>query len=264
MRISGARVLLTGATGGLGGAIARDLRAAGARLVLTGRRAELLEALTRELDAQLVTADLSTQEGIDAVVAAGGAVDILVANAALPGSGRLQTLAVEEIDRIIDVNLRAPVLLTHALAPGMAERGAGHIALISSLAGKAATPGTAMYNATKFGLRGFALAIRQELRDAGIGVSLISPGFISEAGMFADSGVKLPFYLGTVSPQHVARLVRRAIERDRSEIDVGAPAVLAGARFAHLAPELAARLSARLGSNAITDRFAEGQSDKRS
>ena len=263
MEISGRTVLLTGATGGLGGAIARDMSGAGAQLVLSGRRTEVLEPLASELGARFVTADLSEPADVDRLVTETGAIDILIANAALPGTGRLLDLSTDEIDRVLDVNLRAPIMLTRALAPGMAQRGGGHIVLISSLAGKAATPGTSMYNSSKFGLRGFALAMRQELRSSAVGVSLVSPGFISEAGMFADAGVKLPPGMGTVSPEHVARCVRRAIERDRAEVDVASVGVLAGARFAYFAPEIAARLSARLGTDSITDRFAEGQTEKR-
>jgi short-subunit dehydrogenase len=263
MEISGRTVLLTGATGGLGGAIARDLSRAGAQLVLSGRRTEVLDPLASELGARMVTADLTVPSDVDRLVEEAGAIDILIANAALPGTGRLLDLSTDEIDRVLEVNLRAPIMLTRAIAPAMARRGGGQIVLISSLAGKAATPGTSMYNSSKFGLRGFALAMRQELRGAGIGVSLISPGFISEAGMFADAGVKLPPGMGTVSPDRVARRVRRAIERDRAEVDVAALGVLAGSRFAYFAPEIAARLSARLGTDAITDRFADGQAEKR-
>jgi short-subunit dehydrogenase len=263
MEISGRTVLLTGATGGLGGTIARDMSRAGAQLVLSGRRTELLEALAGELRARVVIADLGEPSDLDRLVQEAGAIDILIANAGLPGSGRLLDLSTDEIDRALDVNLRAPIMLTRALAPGMVQRGGGHIVLISSLAGKAATPGTSMYNSSKFGLRGFALAMRQELRGAGVGVSLVSPGFISEAGMFVDAGVKLPPGMGTVSRERVARSVRRAIERNRAEVDVGSIGVVAGARFAYFAPELAARLSARLGAGSITDRFAEGQAEKR-
>jgi short-subunit dehydrogenase len=105
--------------------------------------------------------------------------------------------------------------------------------------------------------------MRQELRAAGIGVSLISPGFVSDAGMFADAGVKLPPGVGTVTPARVATAVRRAIERDRAEVDVAAVGLLAGSRFAHFAPETAARLSARLGARSVADSFAEGQAEKR-
>jgi short-subunit dehydrogenase len=263
MDISGQTVLLTGASGGLGAAIARDLHGAGARLVLTGRRVEVLEPLAAELGATIVTADLRDAPDLRRLVDAAGAIDILIANAALPGSGWLRDLTEEQIDSVLDVNLRAPIMLTQGIAPGMVERGAGHIAFISSLSGRAATPGTSMYNATKFGLRGFALSMRQELRAAGIGVSLVSPGFISEVGMFADAGVKLPPGVGTVTPARVAAAVRRAIERDRAEIDVAAVGLLAGSRFAHFAPETAARLSARLGARSFADRFARGQAEKR-
>jgi short-subunit dehydrogenase len=263
MDISGQTVLLTGASGGLGAAIARELHGAGARLVLTGRRTEVLEPLAAELRATIVTADLRDAADLRRLVDEAGAIDILIANAGLPGSGWLLDLSEAQIDSVLDVNLRAPIMLTQAVAPGMRERGAGHIAFISSLAGKAATPGTSIYNATKFGLRGFALAMRQELRAAGIGVSLISPGFVSDAGMFADAGVKLPPGVGTVTPARVATAVRRAIERDRAEVDVAAVGLLAGSRFAHFAPETAARLSARLGARSVADSFAEGQAEKR-
>lgn len=264
MRVAGKTVLLTGATGGIGAAIAHDLSAAGARLVLTGRRTEVLEPLAEAVGARIVTADLGDDEQLRRLIAEASEIDVLVANAALPGSGRLLDLSLEEIDRVLEVNLRAPIVLTRELAPLLAARGAGHIVLVSSLAGKAATPGTSMYNATKFGLRGFGLAMRQELHDRGVGVSIVSPGFVRDAGMYADSGVKLPPGMGTVSPQRVARAVRRAIERDRAEVDVAALGVRAGAKFAFLAPEVAARLSARLGSTKITDSFAAGQADKRS
>ncbi len=124
-------------------------------------------------------------------------MDILVANAALPGSGRLESFSMEQIDRALDVNLRAPIALAHALAPAMVERGSGHLLFVSSLSGKTAAPGSSLYNATKYGLRGFAAALRAELRDSGVGVSAVFPGFIRDAGMFADSGAKLPPGVGT-------------------------------------------------------------------
>src|SRR5581483_7584589 len=109
-----------------------------------------------------------------------------------------------EIDRALDVNLRAPIVLAHALTPAMVARREGHLVFISSLNGKAATPLTSIYNATKFGLRGFAAALREDLRAEGVGVSTIFPGFISEAGMFAAAGAKLPPGVGTRTPRDVA------------------------------------------------------------
>ena len=164
VQISGSTVLLTGATGGIGHAIARALHERGGQLILTGRRTEVLEPLAAELGARTLAVDLSDPAEIDRLIAEAGEVDILVANAALPASGRLETFTMQEIDRALDVNLRAPIALAHALLPAMIARRSGHLLFMSSLAGKAATPGTAIYNAAKFGLRGFASALRADLR----------------------------------------------------------------------------------------------------
>src|ERR1019366_1948387 len=98
--------------------------------------------------------------------------------------------------------------------------GHGHLVFIGSLAGKAATGGSSAYNATKFGLRGFALALRAELAPAGIGVSLVSPGFVSEAGMYADTNIILPRGVTTRTPAQVADALVRAIVENRAEINV--------------------------------------------
>ena len=114
------------------------------------------------------------------------------------------------------------MLLARALEPAMLERGAGHMVFISSLSGKSATPLTSVYNATKFGLRGFALGLRADLDPQGIGVSLVSPGTIREAGMYADSGANPIPGLGTGSPEQVADAVVKAIEHNKVEVDGGA------------------------------------------
>jgi uncharacterized protein len=263
MQISGSTILLTGATGGLGHAIARALSERGAKLILTGRRTDMLEPLAAELDARALAIDLSNPAEVERLVTETGDVDILVANAALPAAGRLETFTMQEIDRALDVNLRAPVALAHALAPAMVERGSGHLLFMSSLSGKSATPGGSIYSATKFGLRGFALALRADLHSSGVGVSAVFPGFIRDAGMFAESGVELPSGVGTASPQDVARATVQAIERNRAEIDVAPLPLRAGAVFAGIAPELAARVARRLGSEGIARAMDAGQRDKR-
>jgi short-subunit dehydrogenase len=88
------------------------------------------------------------------------------------------------------------------------------------MSGKAATPASSLYTASKFGLRGFAHALRQDLRDAGVGVSLIQPGFVRDVGMFAKTGAPLPRGASTVAPEQVAAAVIRAVERDRAEVNV--------------------------------------------
>ena len=264
MNLAGRRVLLTGATGGLGQAVARALAARGAQLLISGRRAEVLEPLATELGARALACDLADRDAVLRLVAEAGEVDVLVANAGLPASGALATFSVEEIDHAIDVNLRAPIVLARLLSEPMAQRGSGHIVFMSSLSGKTASQGSAIYSATKFGLRGFALGLREDMRASGVGVSTVFPGFISDAGMFHDAGVELPGYVGTKTPQDVADAVVAAIEHNRSEIDVAPLAMRAGAAVAGLAPELSARLQRRLGAEKVASAMAEGQRDKRS
>ncbi len=263
MRISGSTVLLTGATGGIGQATARALKQRGASLILTGRRTGVLEPLAAELDARTLAVDLSVPAEVDRLVSEAGEIDILIANAALPAAGRLDSFSMEQIDRALDVNLRAPIALAHALAPAMARRRSGHLLFVSSLAGKTATPGTSLYNATKYGLRGFASALRAELHAEGVGVSTVFPGFIRDAGMFADSGAKLPPGVGTRSPQDVAKAVLSAIERNRGEVDVAPMALRLGTVFGSLAPESAARVTRRIGGDDVAKQLAAGQLDKR-
>jgi short-subunit dehydrogenase len=263
MDIAGSKVLLTGATGGLGQAIARALSAKGAELVLTGRRVEVLEPLASELSARTLAVDLSEAAEIDRLLAEAGEVDILVANAALPASGMLDSFDVRQIDRALDVNLRAPIVMARALAPEMVKRGSGHLLFMSSLSGKAATAGSSMYNATKFGLRGFAMAMRAELHGTGVGVSAVFPGFIREAGMFAEAQVQLPRGVGTRSPEDVAKATVEAIERNRGEVDVAPLSLRLGSAFSGIAPELAATITRKSGSDRIAQQLADGQRGKR-
>jgi short-subunit dehydrogenase len=263
VNVSGKKVLLTGASGGLGQAIARRLAAAGAHVVLSGRRGDVLVDLAGEIGGEVAPADLSDAAAVRDLAAAHGDADILVANAGLPASGRLETYTEEQIERALLVNLHAPILLAHALTPHMVQRGSGHVVFMSSLAGKTATAGSSLYNATKFGLRGFAGALRAELHGTGVGVSSIFPGFISGAGMFADANVKLPFGVGTKTPEHVADATLRAIERDRGEIDVAPAGLKLGAKFGGLAPELAATVTRKSGGAKVAAQFEAGQLDKR-
>jgi short-subunit dehydrogenase len=263
VNVAGRNVLLTGATGGIGHAIARRLASEGAHLILSGRRAEVLEPLANELSGRALAADLSHAEDLHRLLDQAGEVHILVANAALPATGRLETFTEEELDRALSVNLRAPIVLAHRLVESLRERGEGHMAFVSSLAGKAATPGTTLYNATKFGLRGFALALRAELHSSGVGVSAVFPGFIRDAGMFHDSGTRLPPGVGTRTPEDVAEALLRAIERNKAEVDVAPLSLRAGAIFSGVAPELAAALSRRMGSERLSEDLAAGQRDKR-
>jgi short-subunit dehydrogenase len=145
----------------------------------------------------------------------------------------------------------------------MAANRRGHLLFISSLYGKAASPGTAVYSATKYGLRGFAGSLRQDLHAAGVGVSVVFPGVIRDAGMFAESGAKLPPYVGTKRPEDVARAVIKAIEHNRAELDVAPLPLRAGAVLAGLAPGPIGAVQRRLGAAATAQQFERSQSDKR-
>ena len=263
VNLAGATVLLTGASGGLGQAIAGALAGRGARLILSGRRETELRALAAQTGGQVLVADLASRTDVDRLAAEAAEADVVVANAGLPASGLLDDFSRPEIDRMLEVNLRVPIILTQTLAPGMVARGRGQFVLISSLAGKAATPASAIYSATKFGLRGFGLAVRQDLAAHNVGVSVISPGFIRDAGMFHDAGARLPPGTGTRSPQDVADAVLRAIDEDRAELDVAPAPLRIGTAFASLAPGLAARASRRMGSQRVASELARGQRDKR-
>jgi len=262
-QLRGARALLTGATGGIGHAVARALHDRGCELVLTGRRTEVLEPLAAELGAVSIAADLADAHAVERLLGQAGVVDVLVANAALPASGPLLEYSPEQVRRALAVNLEAPILLARAVAARMVERGRGHVVLVGSVAGIAASAKTPLYNATKFGLRGFALGFRGDLRGTGVGVSVVAPGFVRDAGMFVEGGGQLPRGVRTVSPEDVARGVLRAIERDRAEVVVAPSELKVGAAIGGLFPELSARLQRRLGGERVTETLVEGQRDKR-
>lgn len=263
MNVSGKRVLLTGATGGLGHAIARQLAGAGAHVILSGRRGDVLADLAREISGDVAPADLTDRAAVRELAQAHTDVDILVSNAGLSASGLIDTWTEEQIDRALDVNLRAAIMLTRTIVPHMVSRGSGQIVFMSSLAGKTSTAGSSLYSATKFGLRGFAGAMRAELHGTGVGISTLFPGFIRDAGMFHVTGVKLPFGVGTKSPRHVAQATLKAIERNKAELDVAPVGLRLGAMFAPLAPDIAAAVSRRQGGDEIAKAHEDAHMAKR-
>jgi uncharacterized protein len=259
MELRNSTVLLTGATGGIGQAIAHTLHSRGANLILTGRREEVLNTLAGEVDGKAIVADLADRGDVERLADECAGVDILIANAGLGGTGHAVDLDTARIDTALDVNLRAPMVLAQALGTAMAKRGRGHVVLVSSLSGITGAPRSSLYNATKFGLRGFGQGLRSDLRDRGVGVSVVFPGFISDAGMFADTGVKLPFFVGTNTPQQVADGVVSAIERNRGEVIVAPVMMKIGTKMASLVPDFAAGLQRRAGSEGLADEMTEGQ-----
>lgn len=261
MQVSGARVLITGATGGIGAALATSFANAGGELVLSGRREGELREIAGRSKGRYVVADLSQREDVTRLLEEAGDVDVLVANAALPAAGLLSDFTAEQVDRALEVNLRAPIAMAHALAPQMVARGKGAIVFVSSLAGLTASKHSSLYNATKFGLRGFALALRQDLHGTGVGVTVVLPGFIRDAGMFADSGASTPPGFGTKSPDDVAHAVLEAVKKDRGEVLVAPVFDKMGARLGGLAPGLGERIQRMVPD--ITGQIAQGNKDKR-
>lgn len=257
------RVLVTGANGGLGQAIARAFAERGAQLTLSGRRADQLDPLCAELNARSCVADLAVGGDVEQLAQVASEHDVLVLNAALPASGLLDDFEPVHIDRALDVNLRSPIHVARSAGIAMAQRKRGHIVFISSISGKVASTGTALYSATKFGLRGFSLGLRADLRGSGVGVTTVFPGFIRDAGLFAMTGVQLPRGAGTRSPEDVARAVLRAVQQNPAEIDVAAFEQRLGGWLAHHFPDLIAASQRMLGAEKISARIAAGQRSKR-
>jgi short-subunit dehydrogenase len=262
--LSGRAALVTGASGGLGRAIARRLAAEGAHVVVTGRQPEALAAIASECDATVIVADLARRDDVGHVLEAAGTVDIVVSNAGLPAAGLLADFTVEQIDRALDVNLRSHVLLGKTAAASMAARGDGQIVFMSSMGGaKLVAPGLSLYAAAKAGLRAFALALREDLRDSGVGVSTIFPGPISQAGMWADSHVPTPRGVRTRPPSAVADAVIEAIRNNRAEIDVASPVLRVAAPISLVFPSLFAALGRRADAGQLVERMTEAHQHNR-
>jgi short-subunit dehydrogenase len=262
--LRGKTVLLTGASTGLGPYIARRLHRAGARFVLSARDEAALSKLAKELgDSRVVVADLSRRGEPERLAREAGAVDVLVSNAGVPASGRLASFTLDEIDRAIAVNLRAGIVLAHELAPAMIERKAGHIVFMASAAGKIPAPSLTLYNTTKFGIRGFALALREELHGTGVGVSTVNPTFVSGAGMWAETGLKANPIAGEVTPEQVADAVFTAITKNKAEIDVVHLRLRASLKVLAVAPGLFMAVARSSGANADADEASKRQQSKR-
>jgi len=268
MKVEGKRVLLSGATGGIGRAIAEELAGRGARMVLSSRKKTELQDLARSLPGgarrhKVIVADLAKPGAAVKLVKDAGDVDVLVANAALPGTGKIESYSQTNLERALRVNFESPIVMAQALVPRLEKKSEGHLVFIASLSGKVATPRTALYSATKFGLRGFAFGLREDLHSSGVGVSVVSPGFVREAGMFHESNTDPPPGLGTTTPKKVGKAVARAIRRNRNEITVAPRRQRFVTEIGYRHPEFAARVQRRGGADRIAEQLAEGQSDKR-
>ncbi len=187
-------VIITGGSEGVGAATARLFAEAGANLMLVARNRKNLEAIAEELreksHVEIFAMDVSDADAcVDVFKKAKfefGRVDILVNNAGYHARGNVEAAEPAELARMVDVNLRAPILLTRVALPYLRESGEGAIINVGSLAGRVVYPGAATYSATKAGLRSFTLALAEELRGSAIKIGLVSPGPISTAFIMQD------------------------------------------------------------------------------
>lgn len=233
--LKGKTALLTGASRGIGVYLARALADRGMNLALVARSAEGLQKVKAELEPRgvkvlCVPTDVGDRAALEALVervqVEFGTIDVLVNNAGLEQGEIYTEFSRDGIQQIIDVNLTAPMLLTHLVLPGMLKQGEGHVVNIASGAGLAGIAYNETYSATKHGLVGFTRSLVATAEGEGwpVGFSTILPGFVADAGMYEDmraqTGMEAPALFGTSPPEKVATATLRAIEKDLLEVIV--------------------------------------------
>ena len=218
-RLAGVKVLLTGATGGVGRALAGGLGAGGADLLLHGRRAAELEALADSVGGRAHAGDLTNRSYLGRLVCYamdlwGEAPDVLINNAGAFELASVTETDPDTFDALLSVNLRVPFELARALLPAMLGRGSGHLVTIGSVAGRAAFPGNAAYAASKFGLRGIHEVLVEELKGTGVKATWVEPSAVDTPmwnSIDPDERADLPSRRQMLRPEAVARAVAFAI-----------------------------------------------------
>ena len=264
MNLKGANAIVTGGSRGLGPYIARALAREGTNIALAARDAERLETVRNEIEglgvkALSIPTDVNLADDrrklIEQASSGLGEIDLLVNNAGIEPTSAFLDIDESRIVETIDTNLTSCLLLMRAVLPAMVDRGKGQVVNIASMAGKIPIPYDSIYSATKFALVGASHAVRSELRGTGVGVSVICPGFVADAGMYADAvdetGVAAPAIAGTSRPEQVANAVVRAAKHDVAEVIVtplsGRP-LAAAAAFAPSLGQIMMRLTGVQGA----------------
>jgi short-subunit dehydrogenase len=223
-------VIVTGGSSGIGAATAKLFLDAGARVVLAARSADVLQRTAESLGAPEtvlpVPTDVSDGEAaaalLDLALQRFGAIHVLVNNAGYNARGPVESLSVDELLRIVDVNLRAPIALTRLALPHIRRAGGGAIINVASLAGKIPLADEAVYSATKFALRVFSFALSEELRGSGITVSVVSPGPVDTG--FIQAGLEeipdIVFSQPMSSPGEIARVIVRCAQHGHRECSI--------------------------------------------
>ncbi len=233
MQLTNKRILLTGATGGIGRIVALLLARKGAQLALVGRHAGNLEELANEIrnkggNASTIVADFELAGTAEKVIAEAaeklGGIDILINNAAVMDFIQLEDQSPERIAQMIQTNVTAPIQLVQALLPRFKTAGRGHFVMIGSVLGSLGFPYYATYCASKFAVHGFSQALRRELVDTDIGVTYVAPRAVNTAlndattlAMLAKTGGNLD------EPEKVAAIIVKAIEQEKQEVFIGQP-----------------------------------------
>lgn len=234
MKFENMRVLLTGASGGIGRQLAHDLARRGASLLLVGRDQDRLATIAREIEGQgtrvrYVAADLATPEGLDSVESAarstlGCGINVLVNNAGVNDFGQFHTQKPERVAQAIQTNLLAPMLLTQRLWPLLLSQPESCLVNVGSILGSIGLPGQAAYSASKFGLHGFTEALRREVSGTSVRVLYVAPRAtdtaMNDAGLRAfneQTGTRVD------SPATVSRRIIAALQRHKSECFIGWP-----------------------------------------
>jgi short-subunit dehydrogenase len=259
----GATGIVTGASRGLGRLVAVALAERGVNLVLAARTEEGLQETMRAVGSHGVRAvsvrcDVTNkadlQNLVDATIAEFGPPDLLINNAGIEAVADLGEMTLEEIENVMVTNAVSPMLLTRLVVPHMAKRKRGHIVNISSTAGKIGMPYFSTYVSSKHALVGFSWSLRQELRQYGIGVSVVCPGFIDETGMADEWALKKrPPMAPTVKREKVVRSVIQAIERNKADVVLASGLARFGDIFFAISPDLSARV---MRAGGMEDYFA--------
>lgn len=269
--LRGRNALVTGASGGIGTFIARALAREGMNVVVSGRREQALAAVAEELrglgvQAHAVAADLLDLNQSDSLIERAetvlGPIDVLVNNAGLEITSAFHNYTREELISVVNVNLTAPLLLTHRVLPGMLARGRGHVVFISSVAGKLGPAYEEPYAATKAALIGLTQSLRSEYLRAPVGFSVICPGFVAGDGMYqrmVEEGITSNRLIGSTTVEKVAHQVVEAIRRDRPEVVVNSQPLRPIIALAQIAPRLVERALTRTGINEMFRRMAAGR-----
>ena len=255
---AGQVVVVTGASRGIGKHLVEAFAERGARLVLAARSEDALEVHAKELrdrglDVLTVATDISTREDcrnlVERTLAEFGTIDILVNNAGIERYAYFHQKDLDDIERLIRTNVIGTMTLTRFVVPHMIERSKGHIVNIGSMAGKSAIAYNVDYSTSKHALVGFSWSLRAELARHGVGVSVVCPIFVKEAGMFHDRNPedKAPAAASAVPMRAVIDATFKAIEKNKAEVLVTKPLGKISDVVAALSPDLLITLQRRLG-----------------